>query len=84
MTVDIICPLYNSEDTVLSLKESIEKQKNVLTELEEDLENAIIDGDYETAKTLRKKRVSAQKKYDKILARFHQEQNQKELLVGED
>ena len=29
MTVDIICPLYNSEDTVLSLKESIEKQKNV-------------------------------------------------------
>ncbi len=29
MTVDIICPLYNSENTILSLKESIEKQKNV-------------------------------------------------------
>lgn len=29
MVVDIICPLYNAEDTVLSLKESIEKQKNV-------------------------------------------------------
>lgn len=29
MKVDIICPLYNSEDTILTLKESIEKQKDV-------------------------------------------------------
>lgn len=63
---------------------TIEKQKNVLQELDEELESAIIDGDFEAAKALRKKRASAQKKYDKILARFQQEQNQKELLVGED
>lgn len=29
MTIDIICPLYNSEDTILSLKQAIENQKNV-------------------------------------------------------
>ncbi len=29
MTIDVICPLYNSADTILSLKEAIEKQKNV-------------------------------------------------------
>lgn len=29
MIVDIICPLYNSADTILSLKQAIDKQKNV-------------------------------------------------------
>ena len=30
MTVDIICPLYNSENTILSLKESIEKSRYIM------------------------------------------------------
>lgn len=63
---------------------TIEKQKSVLQNLDEELEEAIIDGAYEEAKVLRKKRTAAQKKYDKILDRFQQEQNQKELLVGEE
>ncbi|MBQ8663701.1 MAG: ATP-dependent Clp protease ATP-binding subunit [Eubacterium sp.] len=63
---------------------TIEKQKEILQTLEEDMENAIIDGDFEEVSAIRKKRSAAQKKYDRILARFHQEQNQKELLVGED
>ena len=63
---------------------AIEKQKNILQELDEELEDAIVDGDFESAGAIRKKRTSAQKKYDRILARFQQEQNQKELVVGEE
>lgn len=63
---------------------TIEKQKQIVQELDEELESALVAGDYESAKTIRKKRGAAQKKYDKILARFQQEQNQKELIVGED
>lgn len=64
--------------------ETIEKQKNILQALEEDLENAIIDGDFEEVSVIRKKRTTAKKKYDRIMARFHQEQDHKELFVGEN
>ncbi len=63
---------------------TIEKQKILLQQLEEDLEVSIIEGNYSEAKELRKKRAAAQKKYNKILERFQQEQNKKELVVGED
>ena len=58
MTIDIICPLYNSADSILGLKQSFEKQKNVklnkirfvLTESTESSEQILKDNKIEYKK----------------------------------
>ena len=63
---------------------TLEKQKQLIEELDLDLEDAIVAGDFLTASGIRKKRTTAQKKYDHMIERFHKEQKQQELIVDEE
>ncbi|MCU6763626.1 ATP-dependent Clp protease ATP-binding subunit ClpC [uncultured Roseburia sp.] len=67
----------------IKVPEALTAQKELLAALNEQLENAIADGDIESAAAARGERLKAQKKYDRILKKVQKDIEKKNLSVTE-
>lgn len=52
--------------------------------LEEDLEQALIDQEFDRASQIKKKKEELEKKYEKAVKKYHRDANKKQLFVGEN